>query len=1228
MAHPRRWRRTKLLLAMAGAGALMLISVVLWLLYTNSGLGFVLGFGLARGGVAIEYAQSRGNLAQGFELQAPQVSLPLQQLHAASLQVQLKPWQLLLGREFVLDSMVLDGGSLRLLPSSEPKSDEAFALPPLQLPLAITLRDVQLVNFEVLYGEDGRLPFSLEFSEFTLTEGRLRIADLAVSQGQLALRMDGAVDTAAGWAGDVSSAGEWSRPDVQHRAEVRLSGDAQALRLEVSLEGGGELEIGADLAQPMGDPGIKAQLRARDLRPQSFGIESPVETLDLDLKLVLDAGKVRLEGPIRVDGRDLDVLMDGLRIGDDSIALESLLAGSDEVGQVHLSGHWPLAAGAAEGALILELRQAWLGDWRQTLPETPPRLNAAVQLSGRNDQWQMQGRGDWTLAEHRGAIEWLLGGTAAALQLQSARVSHGALELDLDGTMALATEPQSFAANLAFRGLDPATVLADWPGSLEGSLTIAGDLGEALRWRIDDLLVSGTLRDVPLRLSGALDGMAAQPSDGSLQARWGAAEAALQIDAEQRLQIQLTAVDLASTGFGQGRIDGSVGVDLRDTTPEALIETLSARLLLRDIELAGVRIGAGGVDKSAGWNIKARLDALQFQDQDITSVRLDLAGSAGAHRLQAQITTPQGELKAELAGAYQEQAWDGQIDMLQVGANAGTRWELQDSAGLRLGTDGIELQRLCLRAAAARLCAGLQSNAEHAVELLAEAVPLAELVPLLNLEGITLVGQLDGGGRLLLAEDGSLGGDLELAITSGSIRAQAGLDQPLDFNATVRLAAATRSLEAQIQLPGHGNIDVSAQSLGTPEAVATLRVAIADLGFIDGVSAEAQSVRGQIRGELTLPLAQPQSVSGKLEVAPLAFELPALGLKAADSRITLLANGDEILRLDAEFAIAPGNMRLTGEFGLAADGPFRLQVQGSGSGLVDLPAVRLVGDSNFVLERDGEGYKVQGGVLLRDGRIDLDRFAPTVPASEDVVIVDAPPAPPPLPISADISIAFIQQVDLRGYGLEGKLGGGISIVERPGQPARANGEIVVSGVYSAYGQKLDIERGRLGFANSRADNPSINLLAVRRVDRQRVGVQVRGNAKNPLIQLYSDPILEQSEILSYLVLGRPLMTASGSDSAQLGEYAGALESAGGSLIAGSIGRRFGLAAGVESLGSSIGSALVIGRYLSPRFFLGYGSSLLDSTQIFILRYGLTENIDLEVLSGREQKISASWRTER
>jgi translocation and assembly module TamB len=187
--------------------------------------------------------------------------------------------------------------------------------------------------------------------------------------------------------------------------------------------------------------------------------------------------------------------------------------------------------------------------------------------------------------------------------------------------------------------------------------------------------------------------------------------------------------------------------------------------------------------------------------------------------------------------------------------------------------------------------------------------------------------------------------------------------------------------------------------------------------------------------------------------------------------------------------------------------------------------------------------------------------------------------------------------------------------------------MMVQGLFESYGQKLEIERGRLGFSGA-PDNPSLDLLAVKRVDRQRVGVQVRGNAKRPVARLYSDPALDQSETLSYLVLGRPLLSASGAEAQQLGEYAQALEVAGGSLLAGSIGKRLGLSAGVESFGAAIGSALVVGKYLSPRFFVGFGTSLVDSTQIMILRFRISEHIDAEALSAQEQRVSVNWRRER
>jgi translocation and assembly module TamB len=156
----------------------------------------------------------------------------------------------------------------------------------------------------------------------------------------------------------------------------------------------------------------------------------------------------------------------------------------------------------------------------------------------------------------------------------------------------------------------------------------------------------------------------------------------------------------------------------------------------------------------------------------------------------------------------------------------------------------------------------------------------------------------------------------------------------------------------------------------------------------------------------------------------------------------------------------------------------------------------------------------------------------------------------------------------------------------------------------------------------------LDIRASRKIDRVTAGVQVRGTALEPTLSVWSDPVKEQSDALGYLILGRPLRGASQAETAQVGAAAGALQTAGGNLIAQSVGQRVGLELGVETLSDVGGTAFTAGKFLSPALYVGYGRSLVNAQTLLIVRYRFREKYEFEALSGREQKIGVNFRTER
>ena len=72
------------------------------------------------------------------------------------------------------------------------------------------------------------------------------------------------------------------------------------------------------------------------------------------------------------------------------------------------------------------------------------------------------------------------------------------------------------------------------------------------------------------------------------------------------------------------------------------------------------------------------------------------------------------------------------------------------------------------------------------------------------------------------------------------------------------------------------------------------------------------------------------------------------------------------------------------------------------------------------------------------------------------------------------------------------------------------------------------------------DNPALNVLAVRAGLPVEVGVALSGTAQRPIVRLYSDPSMSDTEKLNWLVLGRPPGANDGNDRAMLSAAASAL----------------------------------------------------------------------------------------
>ena len=309
-----------------------------------------------------------------------------------------------------------------------------------------------------------------------------------------------------------------------------------------------------------------------------------------------------------------------------------------------------------------------------------------------------------------------------------------------------------------------------------------------------------------------------------------------------------------------------------------------------------------------------------------------------------------------------------------------------------------------------------------------------------------------------------------------------------------------------------------------------------------------------------------------------------------------------------------------------------LALRGSNVLLAETRQLRVVANPDVTVRyRAGQPLQVGGTVTVPEADINLERLDEGVSKSDDVVVLDPvdPKRSTPNTLDLDLALVMGDDVNIKGFGLTGTLGGSLRVRAVPGREMRGSGALEVDGRYTAYGQRLQITRGRLLWSNTPVGDPLLDIRAEREVGEVTAGIRVEGRASNPRATVYSDPARSESEALAYLTLGRPLSSLTGDEARQLGAAKSALN-AGTGLLAAELGSRIGLddAGVIESraLGSEV---LSVGKYLSPKLYVGYGVSLLGTGQVMMLKYLLRKGFDIQIESSTvENRASVNYRKEK
>ena len=567
-----------------------------------------------------------------------------------------------------------------------------------------------------------------------------------------------------------------------------------------------------------------------------------------------------------------------------------------------------------------------------------------------------------------------------------------------------------------------------------------------------------------------------------------------------------------------------------------------------DVQLAAnVDLAAGGpldlAVTATGVSLGTRdLDRLQVSARgtradhtiDMTAVADAAQGTALAATLHGGLVEI-GGADASTAGGFvglaalTQATWDGRLTRLDLDTAAAAdlglpdlgTWSLEAPAGLTLAADAATLDGFCW-GGQGRLCADAawQSGGGWHADATLAGVPLG-LVQTLLPSGVEVTGDVDGTLTARADAAGTLTADVDLRPGPGVLRypAASEREQQLHFAAgrvTASAGPATGvtadlslplpdlgTLEGHLELPGFDRLGMPAD--GQPVS-GHLAADLSDVGFLQAFVDGLNGVAGSLDADVTVAgtVGDPQ-VQGRAVIADGRADYPEYGLELRDLQLTLHGDGTGPLSLDGSVRSSSGSgsggrLQLAGSIPLAPSEatPARLQIEGQRFEVADTDELHVYASPDLTLTFDGRVARVSGEVTVPEAQIEIAKPKQgAVNASSDVVFV-GPEAEPAngraFVLAARVRLVLGDDVEVDAFGLHAEPTGSLLVIEEPGRPTSASGELDVDGgTFQAYGQDLTIDSGRLVYAGGPITNPGINLRASRTADDGTVaGLQATG----------------------------------------------------------------------------------------------------------------------------------------
>ncbi|TVP56267.1 MAG: translocation/assembly module TamB [Gemmatimonadales bacterium] len=390
------------------------------------------------------------------------------------------------------------------------------------------------------------------------------------------------------------------------------------------------------------------------------------------------------------------------------------------------------------------------------------------------------------------------------------------------------------------------------------------------------------------------------------------------------------------------------------------------------------------------------------------------------------------------------------------------------------------------------------------------------------------------------------------------------------------------------------------------------------LGFVEGL----EEIEGVFDGRIQLS-GQPRDLrpSGSLHLAGGAMSLPEIGLRPREIEADFELTTDGVVTVSAQ-ARSRGLAQVRGTIDLndITDPGFDLRITASGFQATERRDLEARVGGEVTLTGRFQAPRIGGRVRVEQGVMFLEEFARTAevvdltdPAIFDVVdttlVADRPAveaAQNPFLNNLVVNVDLTIQRDfwLRSREMNVEIGGDLIVTfDRPKREILLVGSLeAIRGNYNVLGRQFQVQEGNVEFVGTPGINPTLDFRAVHRLRREgQEPLNIIAVVEGPLLALRigleseAQPPIAESDLISYLLFGRPSFALGSGEASALQGAAGAGVSVGIGTLAGQLSSVVAQQIGIDYF------AITQTRDAGGAAMGGFGSAFAD-TQIEVGQY--------------------------